>query len=133
MSDVYFFIFDNRNLLNYILEFVTKLENLLVKQNEALNIDNFFKSILGEILILEIFLKGLSNTHSLSKKEFASFISDLKKKSSIPIFDFDKLIEISFTIFESNEIVSIIKKTIRYSIAVKTIKPEAEYLVDVLL
>ena len=55
LSDVSFFLFDNKTPLNYILDFVTKLENLLVEQNEASNINNFKKTILGEILILEIF------------------------------------------------------------------------------
>lgn len=116
VKEAEFFIFNNEDIKNLILNFIKDFNTLINNIKEQLNIENLKKLLVCEILFFENFLKGTRNCHSLKNPQYQTWFKELICDSFIPKYNLKNLAEEGSRQLESGALINILTETFSYAI-----------------
>lgn len=109
-------------------------QNLIsIYAKNCFELKDYFRLIVIELLLMELYIKGTTNTQIIFTKEIDELFSRLVNPHNIPLHNFQKIVEKVQQIYDHHKIPSTLAKSVQYSKYIPQSKmQETYYFINVL-
>ena len=114
------FIYDTEAIYDYLEKLCRIVLNFF--DDPISSRDDFLKIMIYEVLLVEIYIKGTTNSHFLCNREVDDYLKTFLHPSAIPLHDIRKTADDLLLLIEKQSLKNILEETVKYSIQIPKLK-----------